>query len=143
MWNSLRDAVRRLLPKGKGDIVFAMTLVFVCIMCAAGGQTALKSGMGQVGEIGSLRQLLNLGTLVRIFTNHRVLAGMSLYVISMVLWLGALSNLKLSFMYPLLSLSYVLTAISAFLFLGESLTLINWVGISLVVGGCLLIIRAG
>ncbi|MBE9571290.1 MAG: EamA family transporter [Proteobacteria bacterium] len=123
--------------------MFALTLVFICILCAAGGQTALKSGMSQVGEIGSLGQLFKLDTLVHIFTNPRVLAGLFLYVISLFLWLGALSTLNVSFMYPLLSLSYVITAIIAFVFLKESITLLHWVGISLVVGGCLLIMRAG
>jgi len=123
--------------------MFAMILVLVCIFCAAGGQTALKSGMNQVGEIGSLGQLFNLDTLVHIFTNPRVLAGLFLYVISLFLWLGALSTLNVSFMYPLLSLSYVITAIIAFVFLKESITLLHWVGISLVVGGCLLIMRTG
>ena len=123
--------------------MFAMILVLVCIFCAAAGQTALKSGMNQVGEIGSLRQLFNLDTLVHIFTNPRVLAGIFLYVISLFLWLGALSTLNVSFMYPLLSLSYVITAIIAFVFLKESITLLHWAGISLVVGGCLLIMRTG
>jgi len=123
--------------------MFALTLVFICILCAAGGQTALKSGMSQVGEIGSLGQLFKLDTLVHIFTNPRVLAGLFLYVISLFLWLGALSTLNVSFMYPLLSLSYVITAIIAFVFLKESITLLHWVGISLVVGGCLLIMRTG
>ena len=123
--------------------MFALILVLVCIFCAAGGQTALKSGMNQVGEIGSLGQLFNLGTLFHIFTNPRVLAGISLYVISLVLWLGALSTLNVSFMYPLLSLSYVITAIIAFVFLKESITLLHWAGISLVVGGCFLIMRTG
>lgn len=123
--------------------MFALTLVFICILCAAGGQTAMKSGMSQVGEIGSMRQLFSLDTLFHIFTNRRVLAGIFLYVISLFLWLGALSSLNVSFMYPLLSLAYVITAIIAFIFLKESITLLRWVGIVLVMGGCLLIMRTG
>jgi drug/metabolite transporter (DMT)-like permease len=123
--------------------MFALTLVFICILCAAGGQTAMKSGMNQVGEIGSLGQLFNPHTLFHIFTNLRVLAGLFLYVIALVLWLGALSTLDVSFMYPLLSLAYVITAILAFIFLKENITLLHWVGIFLVVGGCFLIIKTG
>lgn len=143
MRENLRNPLRRLITKRKGEIMFALILVFICILCAAGGQTAMKSGMSQVGAIGSLRQLFNLDTLFHIFTNHRVLAGLFLYVISMFLWLGALSTLDVSFMYPLLSLAYVITAILAFVFLKESITLLRLVGILLVVGGCVLIIRTG
>lgn len=143
MWKNSKNPLRRLITERKGGIMFALTLVFICILCAAGGQTAMKSGMSQVGEIGSMRQLFSLDTLFHIFTNRRVLAGIFLYVISLFLWLGALSSLNVSFMYPLLSLAYVITAIIAFIFLKESITLLRWVGIVLVMGGCLLIMRTG
>ena len=127
--------------KMKGGIMFALILVFVCVLGAAMGQIAMKSGMSQIGEIGSLGQLFHFGTLFHIFTNPRVLTGICLYAISGILWLGALSTLNVSFMYPLMSLAYVLTAIFAFVFLKESVTLLHWVGILLVVGGCFLITR--
>ncbi len=123
--------------------MFALSLVFISILCAAGGQIAMKSGMRQVGEIGSVGQLFNFGTIFRIFTTLPVLVGVFLYVISLFLWLGALSTLNVSLMYPLVSLAYVITAIVAFIFLKESITLLGWIGVLLVVGGCLLILRAG
>jgi len=119
--------------------MFALTLVLVCILAVTGGQLFMKSGMSQVGEINSLKQLLNFGTLIRIFTNPLVLIGIFLYGVSLVLWLGALSTLNVSFMYPLLSFAYVLTAVFACIFLKESLTLSHSLGILLVVGGCTLI----
>lgn len=123
--------------------MFALTLVFIVIFLAAMGQTAMKSGMSQVGEIGSVGQLFNLSTLLDIFTNPRVLTGILLYAISLVLWLGALSTLNVSFMYPFMSLAYVVTAIVAFIFLKENITLLHWGGIFMVVGGCFLITRTG
>ena len=123
--------------------MFALTLVIVCIFGAAMGQIAMKSGMSQVGEIGSVRQLFNLGTLFQIFTNPRVLLGISCYAIAAILWLGAMSTLNVSFMYPLLSLAYVVTTIVAFVFLKETINMLHWLGIFLVVGGCFLIGRTG
>ena len=123
--------------------MFALTLVFICVFGVAMGQITMKSGMNQVGEIGSVGQLFNLGTLFRIFSNPRVLIGIFLYGISGILWLGALSTLNVSFMYPFMSLAYVITAIVAFIVLKENITLLHWVGIFLVVGGCFLITRTG
>ena len=121
--------------------MFALILVFICVIGASIGQIAMKQGMNQVGEIGGIRQLLNFRTLLEIFTNKYVLCGLVCYGAISILWLGALSTLNVSFMYPLLSLAYVVTAVVALVFLKESITLWQWAGILLVVGGCLLITR--
>lgn len=126
----------------KRTTMFAIILIVICIIGAAVGQIALKSGMGQIGEISSIRQLFNIGTLARIFTNVRILAGLLCYGVATILWLGAMSTLNISFMYPLLSLSYVITALIAVMFLRENITLSHWIGIFMVVGGCLLIVKA-
>ncbi|MGD0794312.1 MAG: EamA family transporter [Dehalococcoidales bacterium] len=123
--------------------MFGLILVSICIVCAVVGQIAMKSGMGDIGEISNMRQLLNSHTLFLIFTNIRILIGLLFYAVSAVLWLAALSTLNVSFMYPLLSLAYVVTAILAFVFLKEKITPFGWLGIILVVGGCFLILKAG
>jgi len=122
---------------------FALTLVLICVFLSAIGQFTMKVGMGQVGEIATARQLFNLDTLFRMFTNPYVLTGILLYGISLVLWLGAMSTLNISLMYPLASLAYVVAAIIAFIFLKEDVTLLRWAGILVIVGGCFLITRTG
>lgn len=129
--------------KLKGKEMFGFGLAFASILLAAGGQIAMKTGMKQVGEIGSIGRLLDIGTVFHIFTTPAVLLGISLYAVSLFLWLGALSSLNVSVVYPMVSLAYVITAVVAFVFLKESVTLLQWVGILLVVGGCFFIIRAG
>ena len=121
--------------------MFALILVFICIIGSVVGQIAMKSGMSEIGKIQDLRQLMNYGTLFHIFTNIRVLTGLLIYAASAILWLGALSTLNVSVMYPLLSLAYVFTAVAAFIFLKENIGLFNWVGIILVVAGSFLILR--
>jgi len=142
-FNSLSNSLGKLIDKKKGGTMFALTLVLICVFGVAMGQIAMKSGMSQVGEIGSAGQLFNLTTLFHIFTNPRVLAGIFCYAISAILWLGALSTLNVSLIYPLMSLAYVITAVVAFIFLKENITLLHWLGIFLVVGGCFLIARSG
>jgi len=121
--------------------MFALILVALCIVGAAIGQILLKSGMNQIGEIKNMGQLFNLDALFRIFTNLRIIAGLLCYGISLVLWLGAMSTLNASFIYPLISLAYVLTAIFSLIYLRESITVMHWIGIACIVVGCFLIVR--
>jgi len=123
--------------------MFALILVAICIFGAAIGQILMKSGMNQVGEIRNMGQLFTLDTLVRMFTNPRIIAGILCYGIALILWLGAMSTLNASFIYPLMSLAYVLTAIFAMIYLKESITIMHWIGIACVVVGCFLIVRTG
>ena len=140
-WENLRNFLSGPVSKRKGNRMFALTLVLICIVLGAVGQIVMKSGMSQVGEIGSVGQLFNLSTLFHIFTNPRVLTGILLYGMSLVLWLGALSTLNVSYMYPMLSLGYILAAVLAFIFLKENITLLRGAGIIVVVIGCFLISR--
>ena len=120
--------------------MFALVLVIACILGNATGQMLMKQGMDKLDSIGNIKELFNLTTFIKIFTNPYVLLGLLCYGISLILWLGAMSTLNISFMYPLLSLAYVLTAVAAWMFFKESVTLVHWIGIILVVSGCTLIV---
>jgi len=132
----------RLNKKWRMINMFALTLVMICIIFGAVGQILMKSGMAQIGEINDLEGFINLNTIFYIITNAYVLSGLLLYAVSAFLWLGALSILDVSYMYPLLSLAYVITAMFAFVLLKENITLFRWVGIALVVAGGFLITRS-
>lgn len=71
----------------RDSMYFAQTLVVICVFLSAIVQIIYKSGMGQIGEINSLRQLLSLSTLFHVFTNPYVLTGVFLSIIALVLWL--------------------------------------------------------
>jgi drug/metabolite transporter (DMT)-like permease len=129
----------RLNKKWEVINMFALYLVMICIICGAIGQILMKAGMIQISEIKSIEGFININTLFCILTNVYVFSGLLLYAISAILWLGALSTLDVSYMYPLLSLAYVITAILAFVLLKESITLLRWVGIAFVVVGCFMI----
>jgi len=116
--------------------MFALILVTVCIVGNSIGQILMKLGMGQFNSIRNISELVNFASLLKIFTNPYIILGLLCYVVSAILWLGAMSTLNISFMYPLLSLAYVLTAVAAWLFLRESVTLMHWIGIILVISGC-------
>jgi drug/metabolite transporter (DMT)-like permease len=122
--------------------MFALMLVLICVFAGAAGQIFWKTGMSGMDKINGIEDLLQLKTAWDIFTNKYIIIGIFLYAMSVFLWLGAMSTLDVSFMYPLLSLGYVVTAIFAFIYVGENVTLIRWAGIALVIAGCVLITRS-
>jgi multidrug transporter EmrE-like cation transporter len=126
----------------KDRTMFAIILVMICVLAGAAGQICWKQGMSRIEKINGMDDLLQLKTVWEIFTNSYIIIGIILYATSVFLWLGAMSTLDVSFMYPLLSLGYVVTAILASVFINENITLLRWVGITLIVGGCILISRS-
>ena len=121
--------------------MFALTLVLICVFAGASAQICFKHGMSNIEEINSFDGLLNLKTILSIATNNYIIVGMFLYGTAFILWLGALSTLDVSYMYPLLSLGYVLTAIFAFVFIHESISLLRWTGVLLIFIGSFLITK--
>lgn len=107
-------------------------LIFTPVIIASLGQLILKSGMNQVGQF----------TLLKTFTNPLVLVGLGFYGLSAVLWLSVLSREALSFVYPLVAMSYVLTVILSKLILHETVPSLRWLGLAVIVLGILLVAKS-
>jgi multidrug transporter EmrE-like cation transporter len=118
---------------------FAITLVLVCVLAGSAGQILWKQGMAGMSKISGFEELLGIKTLINIFTNKYIIFGVFLYALSVILWLGALSTLDVSFAYPMLSLGYIVTAIFSIYLFGENITVVRWLGIALIVLGCVFI----
>ncbi len=89
-----------------------LTVLFIAIAMGAVGQIAMKAGMNRVrdksgGDLGPM-----IKALPRIFTDLYVLGGITIYVLSTVLWLWVLSKVPLSFAYPCISISYIIIIIA-------------------------------
>ena len=122
--------------------MFALTLVLICIFAGATAQICFKCGMSNIDKIDNFENLLNFKTIFSIVTNSYIIVGVFLYGTAFILWLGALSTLDVSYMYPLLSLGYVLTVVFAFLFIHENITLLRWIGVLLIFLGSFLITKS-
>jgi drug/metabolite transporter (DMT)-like permease len=125
----------------KKKMAFSLILVFICVILAASGQILLKKGINEIGELTTFQQLLDLGLILKILTNMYVILGIVCLGLMLILWLFAISGLEISSIYPLTSLVYIITALGASIFLKEDISLIGWIGILLIVGGCILISR--
>ena len=78
----------------------------------------------------------------RLAANPFILGGLACYVVSVVVWIMALSRVPVSVAYPMLSVGYIVNAVAAWLLFGESLTAQKLVGIAFIVVGVFLVARS-
>jgi multidrug transporter EmrE-like cation transporter len=76
-------------------------------------------------------------------TNPWVLAGMSLHVSALVVWLWALSRVDISFAYPFIALGYVLVSLMAWQWLGENINPMRLLGMAIIIVGIIVLSRGG
>jgi multidrug transporter EmrE-like cation transporter len=117
-----------------------LPLILTGVLLNALAQLTLKQGMRSIGHFdftfaGLLRMAVPVGL------NPFVLAGLSCYVISVVIWLLVLSRVEVSYAYPLLSVGYIVTALAGWMFFDESLNFTRWAGIAVICCGVWLITR--
>lgn len=77
----------------------------------------------------------DLNIVLRYLFNPWFYGALTFFGISTLTWVKILTEMKISVAYPILSISYILTAIGAYYFFGERLTALNLVGIFLVMIG--------
>ena len=107
---------------------FAFILVGVLLNAAA--QLLLKAGTNA----------MPLG--LRLAIEPHILAGLACYVVSVVVWIVALSRVPVSIAYPMLSIGYVVNALAAWYLLGEAVTPMRLAGIGIIVLGVFIVARS-
>ncbi|OGI39389.1 MAG: hypothetical protein A2374_01630 [Candidatus Moranbacteria bacterium RIFOXYB1_FULL_44_23] len=73
------------------------------------------------------------------FYNPWFYAAISFFAVGTLTWTQILTSMKLSVAYPLLSITYILTAIGAYFLFGEKLSAVNLAGIFLIMLGVSLV----
>ncbi len=114
-------------------------LLAVSVLVGAAGHTLLKHlvvALPEASYLAAGRYILNLSVL------GRLLLALLFLGIAFLAWLGALRHLDLSYSYAIASASIVIVAVLAAAFLGESIAPKAWLGLLLIVIGCVLIAPA-
>jgi drug/metabolite transporter (DMT)-like permease len=109
-----------------------LSLCLFCQVLTVAGNLLLKHAMA--GIDGQQRSRLQTGLWL--------FAGIALLTLWFFLWLGLLSKYQLSQLYAFEGLAPVLLMASAWLFLGEKLPLVGWIGVGLIGGGLMLVAGA-
>jgi uncharacterized membrane protein len=98
-------------------------------------QILLKLGTNQVGKF-VFNDAKDVFTIIfKVVLNPFIFMSVVLMASSFFLWIYILSWFKLGLVFPLTALTFVFVAIMTFLFLGEKLSAINYVGICLIASG--------
>lgn len=104
-------------------------LVLINVVLLVFGQVLWKM------ELGRLKGPLTLEAIPCLLTSPFIWGGLFIYVLATVLWFYILSRGKLSVVYPLQSLAYVLGVLASLLIFREAVPLTRWVGVGLIVLG--------
>ena len=119
----------------------SFSLVLTGVLLNAAAQLLLKAGTTRVGHFEfSVDNILPVGW--QLASQPHILAGLGCYVVSVVVWIMALSRVPVSIAYPMLSIGYVVNAFAAWWLFGESLAAQKLIGIGFIVVGVWLVARA-
>ena len=99
------------------------------------GDICLSRGMKQFGEIAAFTPSIIVQVLIHLFTNPWIWLGVAILIISLSLYLTAISRLDLSYVLPIHASTYVLNAYFAWSILGEYISATRWVSTLLIAVG--------
>lgn len=115
--------------------------ILVGVLLNAGAQLLLKAGVGPLGPI-NVQAATLLPLLGKVLAQWPILAGLACYVLSVGVWIVALSRVDVSLAYPLLSLGYVVNAVAAWWLFGEVLGPMRAAGILIILLGVFVMSRS-
>jgi multidrug transporter EmrE-like cation transporter len=116
-------------------------LILFGVLLNAAAQLCLKAGVRQIGHFDfSLTNILPIGW--KLASNLPIFGGLSCYVVSVVVWILALSRVEVSIAYPMLSIGYVVNALLAWWLFGELVTAQRMAGIAVIIVGVLIVARS-
>jgi multidrug transporter EmrE-like cation transporter len=117
------------------------SLLMTGVLLNAGAQLLLKAGTNSIGAFEySAANIVPVGW--KLATEPHIVGGLSCYVVSVVVWIMALSRVEVSIAYPLLSVGYVVNAIAAYYLFGEAVTPMRLTGIAVIILGVWIVARS-
>ena len=119
----------------------SFSLLMTGVLLNAGAQLLLKAGTNSVGVFEFSRD--NIGPIGwKLATEPHIVGGLACYVVSVAVWIMALSRVEVSIAYPLLSVGYVVNALAAWYLFGEAVTPMRLTGIGIIIIGVCLVTRS-
>ena len=119
----------------------AIGFLLIGVLLNAAAQLLLKAGTTAIGEFEYTAGNI-LDASLRYALQPYIVAGLSCYVVSVVVWLLGLSRTPVSVAYPMLSLGYLLNAVAAWHLFGESLGVQKLLGMAFIIIGVVLVTRS-
>ena len=111
------------------------------VLLNAAGQLLLKAGVTALKSM-ALDWSKPWQNVLAIGLEWHVFAGLVCYVVSVGVWMMALSRVPVSVAYPMLSIGYVVNAFAAYYLFGEPLSPQKLIGIGVIVIGVVIVGRS-
>src|SRR3954463_2475478 len=118
---------------------FGFLFTGICLNALA--QLLLKAGTNAVGAI-HLTMDNWFSTGLKLATQLPILGGLACYVVSVLVWIIGLSRVDVTIAYPMLSLGYIINALGAWYFLGETISTPRILSIGVIIVGVVLLVRS-
>jgi multidrug transporter EmrE-like cation transporter len=119
----------------------SFALILAGVLLNAIAQLLLKAGTNSVGQFEfSGANVVPIG--MKLAFQPYIVAGIVCYLVSLVVWLMALSRVEVSIAYPMLSIGYVINAVAAWYLFGEAVTPMRLAGIGIIVVGVYVVARS-
>ena len=119
----------------------SLALILSGVLLNAVAQLLLKAGTNAVGhfafEAGNI-----IPVSLKLAMQPYIVGGIVCYVVSLVVWIMALSRVPVSIAYPMLSIGYAINAFIAYHWFGEPLSAQKLLGIGLIIIGVVLVTRS-
>jgi len=114
-------------------IIFLSTIQ--CLLLS-GGQVCLKIAMNRMSKFSFTWDFF-----CELLVNWWLLVSGICIIGATVLWVYIIKNFDFSLVYPMISLSYVFGMLAAIFIFHESVPLVRWLGVLLIMGGIILIAK--
>lgn len=111
-----------------------LLIVFINVVLLVAGQICWKIALDR-------HPLKSFGSLLPLFLEPAMLVGCVLFAVATLVWFYALGKYDLSRVYPLQSMAYVIGAIAGIAVFKEQMSVYQWLGMLLIVGGAFLVAR--
>lgn len=119
----------------------SFALILAGVLLNAIAQLLLKAGTNAVGHFEfSAANAVPIG--VKLALEPHILGGIACYLVSLIVWIMALSRVEVSIAYPMLSIGYVVNAIAAWYLFGEAVGGMRLAGIGFIIVGVYLVARS-
>ncbi|MDD3642896.1 MAG: EamA family transporter [Candidatus Krumholzibacteria bacterium] len=115
-----------------------MLLILLTVCLNTAGQFLMKAGINRIGKIDISRFI---EFLPKVVASPFIIGGFVSYAMSAVLWIVILSRAELSWAFPMVSLSYVITALLSPVLLGETFSILRFVGVLVICAGVFIVGR--
>ncbi len=118
----------------------AVLYAFLCSLLISTGQVLWKVALNRNGGLLPAGVPL-LDNFMRLFSSPYMLAGLAIYAVATVFWMFLLGKYDYSYIYPLLSMVYIIALAHAALIFHEQVGMNKWIGVIFIIAGIFFISR--